>query len=116
MHYDLEVYKSSMKLVKEIYSITQMFPPDERWGLISQMKRAVISIPANIAEGCGRKSSKEMLNFFNIAMGSITELITHLEISEMLGFIDNARCNECKNQALSVKRLLLGLIKANERE
>ncbi|MDD2228523.1 MAG: four helix bundle protein [Candidatus Cloacimonetes bacterium] len=114
MHTELEVYKSSMLLVKEIYAITSEFPKDELWGLTSQMKRAAISIPSNIAEGCGRKTPKELLNFLNIALGSLAELQTQLDIALMLGFIINQeKATICKNLSLSVKRQLLGLIKAN---
>ena len=84
MHTDLEVYKSSMMLVKEIYDLTSSFPRDEVWGLTSQMKRAVVSIPSNIAEGCGRRSSRELSNFLNVALGSLTELITQIDIALML--------------------------------
>lgn len=116
MHTELEVYKSSMKLVKEIYAICKDFPRDELWGLTSQMKRAAISIPSNIAEGCGRKSPKELLNFLYIALGSLTELITQIDIALMLGFIkDEDKATACKNLSLSVKRQLLGLIKANDK-
>ncbi len=115
MHTDLEVYKSSMALVKQIYIITGKFPREEIWGLASQMKRAAISIPANIAEGCGRRSTKELLNYLNIALGSLTELLTHIEISEMLGFVtDSSDPALARETALSVKRLLLSLIRSNE--
>lgn len=114
MHTDLEVYKSSMLLVKEIYNLTMSFPRDEIWGLVSQMKRAVNSVPYNISEGCGRRSRPELLNFLNIALGSITELNTQIDIAIMLEFIkDQAEAERCRSLALSVKRQLLGLIKAN---
>jgi len=114
MHTDLEVYKSSMLLVKEIYHLTRDFPKDEMWGLVSQMKRAVNSVPYNISEGCGRKSKAELLNFLNIALGSITELNTQIDIAIMLEFIkDDPEADRCRSLALSVKRQLLGLIKSN---
>lgn len=114
MHTDLEVYKSSMLLVKEIYGLTTNFPRDEIWGLVSQMKRSASSVPYNISEGCGRKSRAELLNFLNIALGSITELNTQIDIAIMLEFIkDPAEAEKCRSLALSLKRQLLGLIKAN---
>ena len=116
MHTDLEVYKSSLLLVKEIYNITKDFPADEKWGLISQMKRAANSVPYNIAEGCGRKTKPELLNFLNIALGSITELNTQIDIAIMLDFIpEKEKADKCRELALSVKRQLLGLIKANNK-
>jgi len=117
MHYDLDAYKSSMNLVKSIYQLTSSFPRDELWGLTSQMKRAVISIPANIAEGCARKTTKELLYFLNISLGSITELKTHIEIADLLGFItENQNRDSCINLAETTKKQLIGLIKANERK
>lgn len=112
MHTEMEVYKTSMKLVQTIYELTHDFPSDEKWGLTSQMKRAVISIPSNIAEGCGRKSHKELINFMHIALGSLTELSTQLEIASMLGFVKSKDCHQkCCECAASVKRQLLGLLK-----
>ena len=116
MHTELEVYKSSLLLVKEIYNITKNFPDEEKWGLTPQMKRAANSVPYNIAEGCGRKTKAELLNFLNIALGSITELNTQIDIATMLEFIPkNETSDKCKELALSVKRQLLGLIKANNK-
>ena len=102
--------------MKEIYNITKNFPDEEKWGLTSQMKRAANSVPYNIAEGCGRKTKAELLNFLNIALGSITELNTQIDIATMLEFIPkNENADKCKELALSVKRQLLGLIKANNK-
>ncbi|MDZ4181310.1 MAG: four helix bundle protein [Candidatus Cloacimonadaceae bacterium] len=115
MHTELEVYKSSMKLVKCVYEMTAGFPRDEIWGLVSQMKRAVISVPSNIAEGCSRKTSKEMLYFLNIAKASLSELTTQIEIAQMLNFIQNQeQCQITIDLAQAVKRQLLGMIKSNE--
>lgn len=75
-HKDLEVWKQSMKLVQKIYAITQTLPSEEKFGIIQQMRRAVVSIPANIAEGAGRLYPKEFKQFLNIASGSLSELET----------------------------------------
>jgi len=86
-HEDLEIWKKSIILVKEIYVITRNFPEEEKFVLISQMRRAAISIPSNIAEGAARKSKKEFANFLSISLGSLSELETQLIISKELDYI-----------------------------
>ena len=71
-HKDLDVWKQSMVLAEQVYTLTKEFPFDEKYGLISQMKRAVVSIPSNIAEGAARKGNKEYIQFLYIAMGSLS--------------------------------------------
>ncbi len=113
IHKDLEVYKSSMMLVKSIYKLTINFPKDEVYCLTLQMKRAAISVPSNIAEGSGRKSPKELLQFLNIALGSLIELETQLEIAKMLGFSTDLDFHiETEKLLLKVKHLLLRLIRS----
>jgi four helix bundle protein len=85
---ELIVWQKSMKLVKEVFLITDKFPKSETYGLSSQMRRSAISIPSNIAEGYGRKSKKEYSQFYSIAYGSTLELETQLIISKDLNFID----------------------------
>ena len=88
-HKDLDVWIKSIELVTEIYSITANFPNEEKYGIVSQIRRAAVSIPSNIAEGCARFSDKENLRFLDIARGSLAELETQLIISKNLGFIDS---------------------------
>ena len=88
-HKDLDVWKKSIELITEIYSITANFPNEEKYGIVSQIRRAAVSIPSNIAEGCARFSDKENLRFLDIARGSLAELETQLIISKNLGFIDS---------------------------
>nr|WP_317623063.1 four helix bundle protein [Thiohalomonas denitrificans] len=85
-HEQLEAWKVSMNLVKSVYDLTAKFPPEERYGLSQQMRRAAVSIPSNIAEGSGRNHSKEYLQFLAISRGSLAELETQLQIAVMLGF------------------------------
>lgn len=88
-HKDLDVWKKSIDLVTEIYSVTSNFPDGEKYGIVSQIRRAAVSIPSNIAEGCARFSDREVLHFLDIAAGSLAELETQLIISKNLGFIDS---------------------------
>lgn len=83
-HRRLEVWKLSMELVEQIYSFTQSFPKEERFGLTNQMRRAAVSIPSNIAEGSAKGSKKEFCRFLLIARGSLMELETQIEISDRL--------------------------------
>lgn len=90
----IEAYRLSIQLVTEVYKVTKSFPRDELFGLISQIRRAAVSISANIAEGATRKTKKEYLQFLYVAKGSMAELECHLEISENLGYIDEAKSKE----------------------
>lgn len=95
-----------MDLVETVYSISANFPKEERYGLASQMRRAAVSIPSNIAEGTARKSNKELLQFISIAMGSVAELETQYLIAIRLGY-DNEE-NKMMTLIIDVKKLLLG--------
>lgn len=91
---DLIVWQKSIKLIKEIFLLTNVFPASELYGLTSQMRRASIAIPSNIAEGYGRKSSKEYAQFYAIAYGSALELETQLIIAKELRFINLNQYNQ----------------------
>jgi len=110
-HYDLNVWNDSITLVKEIYSITTKFPKDEIYGLTSQIKRAVVSIPSNIAEGASRQTTKEFIQFLYIALGSVSEVETQLIIAKELSFIDDNNLNILLTKIESIKKMLNGLIK-----
>lgn len=86
-HENLDVWKKSVDFSVETYRLTEGFPNDERFGLTSQLRRASVSIAANIAEGAARRSSKEFLNFLSIAQGSASEIETELLIALRLGFL-----------------------------
>jgi four helix bundle protein len=88
-HKDLEVWKLSMELVEEIYDLTRSFPKEEQYGLTSQIRRASISIPSNIAEGAARKGNKEYLQFLYVSLGSLSELETQILISKRLKYIES---------------------------
>lgn len=85
-HKELDVWKKGMDLVEKIYSLSASFPAEERFGLTSQIRRAAVSVPSNIAEGAARKSDKELLQFISIAIGSLAELETQYLIAIRLGF------------------------------
>ena len=109
---DLMVWQKAMNLVEMIYLLTATFPKGELYGLTSQIRRAAVSIPANIAEGNGRKSRKEYLQFLSIANGSISELETHLLIARRLNFLINEQYEKIQIQLEKVSRLLTGLRKS----
>lgn len=108
-HKDLDVWKQSMLLAEDIYALTKEFPSEERFGLSSQIKRAVVSIPSNIAEGAGRKGDKEFIQFLYIAMGSLSELETQLILSDRLQFVNSIEIY--LNQIEKIRKMLFGLIR-----
>lgn len=103
---DLIVWQKSIQLVKEVYLLTKLFPKDETFSLISQMKRAVISIPSNIAEGFGRRSLKEHNQFYLISYGSALELETQLIIAVELGFISEKQAGKANSLLNEIIRML----------
>ena len=107
-HKDLEVWKKSMELVLDVYNITQTFPEDEKFGIVSQIRRAAVSIPSNIAEGAARNSDKEMLRFIDVSLGSLAELETQMIISENLKY---TICKDVYEKINSTAALLNGLKK-----
>ena len=87
-HKDLDVWKKSIEMVTTIYKLTHNFPKEELYGLTSQMRRAAVSVPSNIAEGAGRNSRKELLLFLSYAKGALSELETQLIIAYNLGYLN----------------------------
>ncbi len=90
---DLEVWKSSIGFVKEIYQVTARFPSSEMYGLINQIRRAAVSVPSNIAEGQGRSSSKEFRQFLSISLGSLAEAETQLIITKEISYLSQEELN-----------------------
>jgi four helix bundle protein len=111
-HKNLEAWKLSMDLVMEIYQLTRNFPKEEQYCIVSQMRRAAISVPSNIAEGSANMTNKQMINFLAISMGSLNELDTQLEISKRLGYIDPKNYETINQRVDRCKSLLYGLKKA----
>lgn len=110
--YQLNTWKEAHKLVLLIYKLTNKFPKSEQFGLTNQMRRAVISVSSNIAEGFGRKSKKDKQYFYNISITSLTEIQDQLIISKDLIFITKQEYIEAFQQTLVVKKLTSGLYKS----
>ncbi len=111
-HRDLIVWQKAMDLTVRIYHLTKSFPKEETYGLISQIRRAAASIAANIAEGQGRRSSKEFQQFLANARGSLPELDTHLELSFRVGYLNKEQHTELKSKISEVGRILNGLMRS----
>jgi len=110
---DLQVWKISMDFVIEVYKLTDKFPSSELYGLTNQIRRSSVSIPSNMAEGSGRKNTKEYIQFLYISKGSLLELETQLEISNRLGYIKDI---EYLNGRIKYMRtMLVNLIHSLER-
>lgn len=107
---ELDVWKKARAFVKEVYVITQGFPNEEKYGLMSQMRRCAVSIPSNIAEGYGRQFKKETLQFLHISRGSLYELETQLFIAFDLTLISEEKLNKLLVDLEECRRLLSGLI------
>jgi len=111
---ELKVWEKSYQLCLEVYRITKEFPKIEIYGLISQMRRAVLSIPSNIAEGYGRKTILEYLRFLYIAYGSVCELETQIMLSGDLGYLNENHLSKLHKEVGEVERMLQALIKSLE--
>lgn len=113
-HKDLEVYKIAMEFVVHIYKITDKFPKEEKFGLTSQIRRAAISIPSNIAEGAARKNTKEFIQFLYYSLGSAAEIETQIEISKELNFLNDIE--NIEKMLKSIINMITGLIKSLKRK
>lgn len=107
----LVIWKKAIDLVADIYKLTSSFPDSEKFGLINQINRSAVSVPSNIAEGAGRKSSKEFIHFLSIANGSIYELKTQLIISIKLNFITEKEVNDTFNKIAEIEKMNFSLQK-----
>ena len=106
---ELKVWQRSMDLVVEIYRLTQAFPPTEQFGLVSQLRRAVVSIPLNISEGAGSGTDPEFRRFLKMALRSCYEVMTGLEISLRLGYCDDQRADTLIPEADEIAAMIVGL-------
>lgn len=108
-HSDLVVWQKAMDLVTAVYKMTGTFPSEERFGLSSQMRRAAVSIPSNIAEGHGRKATGAYINHLSIAYGSLMELETQIQIALRLNFIASLETSHLLEQTNEIGKMLNGL-------
>lgn len=106
-----KVWEQSHALVLEMYKITSVFPTEERYGLTSQIRRACISIPTNIAEGCGKRSDKEFARYLDIAFGSASEKEYLLLLCRDLTYVDSNTHERTHNELVAIKKQLYQLIK-----
>ena len=113
-HRDLIVWQKAMDLVESVYTATSAFPREETYALTSQIRRAAASIPANIAEGQGRRLTKEFLYFLANARGSLLELDTHLELGLRLGYLNPDKYSALLHQLQEVGKILNGLMRSVE--
>ncbi len=108
---DLEIWQRGINLTESIYKLTKLFPDEERYCLTSQIRRAAISIPSNIAEGFGRRYNKEYRQFLHVSLGSCAELITQLIIAARLKYIDENTLNKLSTEADEISKMIMALIK-----
>lgn len=109
---NLETYKLARQLVKDVYLLTQNFPSEERYGLTSQLQRAAVSVPSNIAEGSGRCAYKEKIHFIEIAFGSLMEIYCQLTLAVDLEYITVEEFDRLRPSVWELSRLLSGLKKS----
>jgi four helix bundle protein len=108
-HKKLLAWQKAIELVTEIYRITDRFPKKEEFGLVTQLRRAAVSVPSNIAEGLTRKTNRDKLHFLNIAQASPSEIDTQLEISLRLGYVSQPIHEEVEKKLVEVEKLVSGL-------
>jgi len=113
-HKRLRAWQLAMDIVEMVYSVSEKFPALEKYGLISQMRRCAVSVPSNIAEGAGRNTKKEFVNFLHIAQGSLSELDTQLELARRLAFIDDPAWRDLDTMVTEADKVLSGLIRSQK--
>jgi four helix bundle protein len=114
-HKNLIAWQLAMDIAEEIYSITESFPAAEKFGLVSQMRRCAISVPSNIAEGAGRHTKKEFVNFLHISQGSLSELDTQMELSLRLRYIDENTWTALNSMLIEEDKIISGLIRSQKK-
>jgi four helix bundle protein len=111
LHTEMDVWKAAMDFAAEIYRITRQLPSDERFGLTSQIRRAAVSIPSNIAEGSGRESKRDIRHFIVQARGSLNEVTTQIALCERLCYLKPPDARALEKHAFRLRQLIAGTIK-----
>lgn len=106
---ELKVWQKAVDLAVRIYTVTKSFPTEEKFGLVSQMRRAGVSVPSNIAEGCAKSSPKSFVNSLEVSLGESFELETQIIISERVGILDPMLAKEMESDLSEVQRMIMGL-------
>ncbi|WP_215225501.1 four helix bundle protein [Echinicola shivajiensis] len=106
---ELRVWQKSVDFAVNVYQLTQEFPDDEKYGLTSQMRRAGVSIPSNIAEGCAKTSEKSFSNSLEISLGESFELETQIEISKRIGLLSKKTVEQIDSDLSEIQRMIIGL-------
>jgi four helix bundle protein len=109
---DLEVWQAAIELVVKIYEVTRRFPKDEMYGLTSQLRRAAVSVPSNIAEGKGRSSDRELTQFLCHARGSLFEAQTQIQLAGRLGYVSEKESQLLQKESMRICQMLNGLIRS----
>lgn len=104
---NLHIWQDGIQLARKIYELTSLFPANEKYGIVSQMTRAAVSIPSNIAEGAGRNSNKDFANFLGIAIGSLFELHTQITICKQIGYIDHETVKQLEEQIFTLQQQII---------
>ncbi len=107
----LDVWKRAVELAGQVYELTKKLPRTEQFGLIDQIRRAAVSVSANIAEGSARDTEKDFAHFLNISRGSLFELVSHFEVAVRLGYLAKSDVTEIKSEATEIVKMLSGLRK-----
>ncbi|SNS43006.1 four helix bundle protein [Belliella buryatensis] len=113
---ELNVWKRAIKLAVQVYKVSRLFPAEERFGLISQIRRSAVSVPSNIAEGAGRRTDGEFANFLEIAHGSICELETQLYVAFELEYVENELFHEVTTELTEIQKMFYALITKFEKK
>jgi len=115
-HKKLKAWKQAIAIVKGVYEITAAFPDDEKFGMVSQMRRAAVSISSNIAEGAARGSNRDFARFLYMARGSLSELDTQLELASVLGYTEPKAWHDLNHVMIEGDKLLSGLLKSVQKD
>lgn len=105
---ELKIWKKAIEVSKKVYLLTKIFPDDEKFGLVSQLRRASVSVSSNIAEGCGRRTNRDLANFLDIALGSVREIESQLYLAKELGFLGEVELDELSLELEELGKMISG--------